>query len=103
LTEVDIDLDKVSIDEVVNRFRAAVLPSLQEQPGYRGVYVMGTPEGRGMIVSLWATEQAANATHDGDWYHGVLTDFATFFRQDPGRSTYEILISDVAQGVSSPW
>ena len=33
VTEVEVDLATTTIDEVLTRFRAAVLPALQEQPG----------------------------------------------------------------------
>lgn len=98
VTELRVDTAKVSIDDVLNRFRAAVLPSLREQPGYRGIYVMGTPEGDGVLVSLWATEQAASAIHEGGWYFEVLRDFATFFRDAPGQASYEVLMTDMAPG-----
>lgn len=103
VTEVEIDTTQVSVDEVLNRFRAAVLPSLQEQPGYQGIYVMGTPEGRAVLLSLWATEQAAVAMHEGGWYFKVLSDFATVFREPPGRSSYEVLVADFPARSHESW
>ena len=78
-----------------------MLPALREQPSYRGIYVLGTPTGTGVLVSLWATEQAAAAIHEGGWYFGVLRDFATFFREAPGRTRYEVLVRDLAPGSAS--
>jgi len=95
VTKVQVDTEHTSIEEVLKRFQVAVLPALQEQPGYRGVYVMGADDGRGVLVSLWATEQAARAMDPGGWYFGVLRDFATFFGEAPDRSAYEVLVSDL--------
>lgn len=33
VTEVQVDTERSTIEEVLTRFRAAVLPALQEQPG----------------------------------------------------------------------
>lgn len=101
VTEVEVDLATTTIDDVLTRFRAAVLPALQEQPGYRGLYVMGTAEGAGVLVSLWATEASASAIHEGGWYFGVLRDFATVFRDDPERASYEVLLTDLVPGADA--
>ena len=95
VTELKVDLDVTTVADALTRFRAAVLPPLQEQPGYRGIYVLGTSAGDGLLVSLWATEDAARADHDGGWYYEVLRDLATLLREAPGPVTYEVLVADL--------
>lgn len=95
VTHVHVDTAQVSVDDVLNRFLVAVLPALQEQPGYRGLYVLGTVDGNGVLVSLWASEQAATAMDPGGWYFGVLRDFATFLDATPDGSAYEVLLRDI--------
>lgn len=95
VTQVHVDTERSSVEEVLNRFLVAVLPALQEQPGYRGIYVLGTEGGDGVLVSLWATEEAATAMDPGGWYFGILRDFATFFDAAPDRSAYEVLVKDL--------
>lgn len=102
VTQVRIDVEAATVEEVLTRFRAAVLPALQEQPGYRGIYVLGTSAGEGVLVSLWATEQAASAIHEGGWYFEVLQDFATMFREGPDRRSYEVLVTDLPPGSPGP-
>jgi hypothetical protein len=101
VTRVHVDTELSSIEDVLNRFRVAVLPALQEQPGYRGIYVLGTDDGAGVLVSLWATEQAATAMDPGGWYFGVLRDFATFLDATPDRAAFEVLLKDVPGAQSS--
>ncbi len=101
VTEVRVDTEVSTVEEALDRFRAAVLPTLQEQPGYRGVYVLSTAEGAGLLVSLWATEDAAAAIDERDWYFEVMRDLATLFRDPPGRVTYEVLVADPASGAGA--
>jgi hypothetical protein len=95
VTRVHVDTERASVEEVLHRFRVAVLPALQEQPGYRGIYVLGTQEGDGVLLSLWASEEAAEAMHPGGWYFGVLRDFATFLDATPDRQAFEVLLRDL--------
>lgn len=96
VTALKVDTEVTTVDDALNRFRAAVLPSLREQAGYRGIYVLGTPAGEGLLVSLWATEDAARVDHEGDWYYEVMRDLATLLREAPGPVTYEVLAADLA-------
>ena len=50
------------IDDAVEQFETKVMPRVREQPGYEGVAVMITPEGKGMIVSFWDSEEAVEGT-----------------------------------------
>ena len=96
VTQLEIDTLRASVDEALDRFRETVLPVMRRQPGYCGVYACSTPEGRAVLVSLWSTEEEAAAMNDGGYYESALSDFATMFRAPPGRSYYEVLLSDLA-------
>jgi len=100
VTQLEIDTLRTSVDEALELFRANVLPSLREQPGYCGVYVMSTPEGQAVLVSLWATKDAAAEMNSGGWYSTVLGDFGTLFRSPPGRSYYEVLVAETPAAVT---
>jgi hypothetical protein len=100
VTQLEIDTMRSSVDEMLQLFRDAVLPGLKEQSDYRGVLAMSTPEGQAVLVSLWATEQAAESHAEGTWYSGVLAEFATFFSSPPGRDHYEVLVTDLPAAVS---
>ena len=94
VTLLEIDTMRIDVGGAVELFRDQVLPRLREQEGFLGVYVMGTPEGRGMLVSLWETEEAADATAETGFYPEVLAQYVTLFRSPPGREHYEILLAD---------
>jgi predicted dithiol-disulfide oxidoreductase (DUF899 family) len=59
VTLLTIDTDRVAVPDAVAELRRHTLPLLRAQPGYRGIYVFATPEGKGMLVSLWETEDQA--------------------------------------------
>lgn len=95
LTLLEIDTVRMGMAAALAKFEAEIAPSLQEQPGYRGVYVLTTPEGKGALMSLWDNEEQA-ATQGGTFYPEALGRFATLFRAAPGRERYEVAFVDVA-------
>ena len=47
VTLLEIDTLRVDLDDAVEQFEAQVLPRVRELPGFEGVVVMVTPEGKG--------------------------------------------------------
>ena len=92
VTLCEIDTLRTGVADAVELFRTEVLPELREQPGYAGVLVLATPEGRGMILSLWASEEDASS---GAFYPAVLERHMALFRAPPGRERYEVALIEV--------
>ena len=65
VTLLEIDTVRVDMDSALELFRERVLPQLREQNGYEGVYVLTTPDGKALIMSLWETEDDAAGTTAG--------------------------------------
>ncbi len=61
VTLLEIDTVRVDLDDAVEQYETKVMPRMRELPGYEGVAVMVTPEGKGMIVSFWDSEEAVEA------------------------------------------
>jgi heme-degrading monooxygenase HmoA len=59
VTQLEIDTMRVDVDEAAWLFREHVMPRLREQEGYEGAVALATPEGKGMIVTFWDTEEGA--------------------------------------------
>jgi hypothetical protein len=97
VTSVEVDTMRMGMDEALARYRSHVVPRLREQEGYEGVLVLTTPEGKGLLISLWATEQDARrgTGGEGGFYSGALADFMTVFRSPPGREQYEVALADM--------
>jgi heme-degrading monooxygenase HmoA len=98
VTQFEIDTLRISLDEALEQFKVLVVPEAQKLDGYEGMYVMRTPEGKGVIMSLWASEEAAQAGLTSGYYDEQVGKFVTFFRAPPGREHYEVVFCDVTGG-----
>jgi len=95
VTLFELDTVRLSLKEALTRFEAQVMPALRAQPGYEGVYALTTPEGKGLLLSLWQTEQAAEAGVESGYYDEQMAKFFMLLRTPPGRDHYEVIFSEV--------
>jgi hypothetical protein len=93
VTLLEIDTTRMDVDDAIELFRERVLPELREEPGFEGVYVLTTPEGRALLMTLWATSHAAEPN---GLYTRRLADFALLFRAPPGREQYQVSLAEAA-------
>ena len=96
ITQFEIDTVRINLDEALERFKETILPEVRKQPGYAGVFVMRTPEGKGALLSLWTSEGAAHAGVDSGYFDEQVAKFLIFVRQPPGREHYEVVFSEEA-------
>ena len=92
VTLLEIDPVRIEIGAALELFKEEVVPGLEASPGYEGVLVLATPEGKATIVSLWASADDANAA--AGFATGALERFMTFFKAPPGREYYEVVYLD---------
>jgi heme-degrading monooxygenase HmoA len=95
VTLLEIDTLRISIAEAVDFFKAEVLPRVREQDGYQGVVILATPEGKGMIVSIWETQDAA--ANAAALASEALEQSMALFKSPPGREYYEVAFAE------TPW
>jgi heme-degrading monooxygenase HmoA len=93
VTLLEIDTLRVGIDEILERFETEILPRVREMPGYEGVTVLVTPEGKGMIVSYWDTEEAVEAS--AGLAASAVEEFVTLYRSPPGREHYRVAFAEM--------
>jgi heme-degrading monooxygenase HmoA len=91
-TALEIDTLRVGVDDAVELFREAVLPELREQPGFEGVVVLATREGKGLLLSFWTTAEQAASDQETGFYADVIERFVTLYRSPPGRESYEVML-----------
>jgi hypothetical protein len=93
VTLLELDTVRLDVDQALERYRREILPQLQRQPGYEGCFVLVSPEGQGLVMSLWSGEEEMAAST------GIATEaletFATIFRAPPGRERYQVRLADV--------
>ncbi|MFC1846440.1 antibiotic biosynthesis monooxygenase family protein [Chloroflexota bacterium] len=90
----EIDTLRISLDDALEQYKKLVVPETQKQEGYEGMYVMHTPEGKGLIMSLWSSEEAADAGMTSGYYDEQVAKFVTLFGAPPGRKHYEVVLAE---------
>jgi heme-degrading monooxygenase HmoA len=96
VTLAEVDTVRMNMDAAVELYKESVLPTLREQEGYEGCYVLTTPAGKALILSLWESEEAAAAAVTSGYYGAQLEKFVTFFHAPPGRETYDVSLVDAS-------
>ena len=99
-TLFEIDTLRISLEQGVALFRDAVMPELRRQPGSLGVFVMDTPQGKGMLLSLWESAEAAEASISTGFYNEQVQKFLMLLRQPPGREQYEVAYWELAESLT---
>lgn len=94
VTQFEIDTLRIGLSAALERFKETILPEVRKLPGYRGVFVMHTPDGKGLLVSLWTTAEAAQKGVESGYYDEQVAKFLMFIRQPPGRDHYEVVFSE---------
>lgn len=95
VTLFELDTLRLPLEGALERFRALVAPELRRQPGYAGVYALSTPEGKGLLLTLWDSEAAAAAGEATGFYDEQVAKFLLLLREPPGRDHYEVIYADV--------
>ncbi len=98
VTLFEVDRRRTRIEDAEKLFDDQVLPLLEQQPGFSGYYVMRTPAGKGMVLTLWDNERAARSGIENGYYQAQVAKFVTFLRQPPGREHYEVTRSRIRPG-----
>lgn len=79
------------MDEAVQLWRNTVLPSVQQQKGFRGVRLL-VDQKNGKIASLGFWETEADFQGTVEWNQGQLAKFASLFVTPPDVGGYEVVI-----------
>jgi hypothetical protein len=92
----ELDLVRVGLDEAVDVVRRSVVPALRAQDGYDGMYLLVTEKGKALVVTLWTTEEAADAgvVRSRPIFEDEIEEFAAVHRSPPGREAYSVALSD---------
>jgi hypothetical protein len=95
VTQLAIDPSEVDLSTAVERFRQEVLPSLRYRDGYLGLLALATPEGRGILITLWQNEDAATAESGGGaFYSNVVRHYLPILHESPRHERYAVVLAD---------
>lgn len=98
VTSFEIDTLRTDLDTALKHFEELILPTLREQEGYEGAFVLRTPEGKGMLMTLWESEEMATRGIESGYYDEQIAKVVTFLRQPPGRDHYEVVFMEQKDG-----
>lgn len=95
VTLLEIDTMRAAPADAAALFEAEVMPQLRELEGFVGAVVLATPEGKGMVVTVWETEEAVRAS--AGFAATQVERFVTLYAAPPGREYYEVLYADMPE------
>lgn len=79
------------LDEAIRLWQAEVLPSVQQQPGFKGVRLLvDRQHGKIASLGLWETEAHFQATVE--WNQRQVAKFAAVFAAPPEVEGYEVIV-----------
>jgi heme-degrading monooxygenase HmoA len=79
------------LDEAIQLWRDSVLPSVQQQQGFRSVRLLvDRKNGKIASLGLWETEADFQATVE--WNQGQVAKFAGLFTTPPDVGGYEVVV-----------
>jgi hypothetical protein len=94
VTLLEVDTLRTTVRSALETFQSQTLARLRQQDGYRGVYVLTTPEGKALLMTLWDTADQAAIEGDHNFYADELGTYTTLFRAPPGRDRYEVAYAE---------
>jgi heme-degrading monooxygenase HmoA len=96
VTLAEIDPVRQSPSRAIERFQSELIPALHEQEGYEGCYVLLSEEGKVLVLSLWASDEAARATQLSGFYQDQIEKLSdvVLYRASPGREAYDVVVAD---------
>lgn len=93
VTLLEIDTMRIAVDEATELFASEVLPGLRAHEGFKGAVVLANQDGKGMIISVWDTEEAAaDASGFGS---AMLERYVALFKAAPGREYYRVVYAEM--------
>jgi heme-degrading monooxygenase HmoA len=93
-TMAELDPVRTSVNDAVQVFKDSVIPALHEQDGYEGSYVLVSPSGKALVLTFWASEEAAEEGVKSGFYNEQVAKFVTIYRAGPGREIYELVLAE---------
>ena len=94
VTLAEIDTIRLPLEKAIELYGDSILPSLRDQPGYEGCYVLTTPEGKAQVVTFWRDPEAAEAGVASGFYGEQVEKYVAVFRSPPGRDLYDVAVAE---------
>jgi len=88
---VSVKLQPDKIDEGISIYQDAVVPAAQQQPGFKGIFLLVDREaGKGISIALWETEADMLAGEANEYLQQQIARMAPTFAGQPVTEHYEV-------------
>jgi heme-degrading monooxygenase HmoA len=94
VTLLEFDPVRFDVDETLDRFKELVLPELRSQPGFEGALVLANDDAKGLVLTLWASREDADAGLATGFWATQVERFVTLFAAPAGREGYEVVYAE---------
>ena len=81
VTHFDVDPNDDNLAAARSAFERLVVPEMRKQAGYEGCYLLRGEGGRGLVVSLWESEDAMRSGEANSFYAEQFERF----KEESGR------------------
>jgi heme-degrading monooxygenase HmoA len=82
-----------TLQEATSIWRQSIVPSLKNTKGFQGGYMTSDPNtGKGMVVTLWATQADASAMDSSGQYQQSIAQFANLLEFVPNLEQLEVMV-----------
>ena len=83
------------IDEAAMLFEESVIPLCKDKKGYKGAsFLADRKTGKCILTTQWESEEQMRATEQSRFFQEQVVKFMCFFKSDPIREAYEVVIQD---------
>ena len=77
-------------DEAVEVSKESVVPAAKSQKGFVGAQLLTEPNGKGIMMTFWDTEEDAIANEKSGYYQEQLAKFKDLFAAPPVHEGYNV-------------
>jgi heme-degrading monooxygenase HmoA len=95
ITLLEFDPLRFDVTETLERFKELVVPDLQEQPGYQGALVLANQDAKGLVLTMWDSQEDADAALASGFWAVQVERFVTLFAAPPDRAGYDVVFADL--------
>ena len=94
VTQFNVDPKDIDLDIAQGIFERLVVPEMRKQAGYEGCYLLRTEHGKGTVVTLWESEDAAVSSETSGYYAEQLSKLLPLLGRAPEVDTYRVAFAD---------
>jgi hypothetical protein len=97
VTLLEFDPIRFDVSAALERFEELVLPELRQQPGYAGAFVLANDDSKGIVLTLWASKEDADAGLATGFWLAQVDRFVTLLAAPAGRDGYEVVFAETPE------